>query len=147
MPRTLPVQGANPASPSFMARAYAFYNVGKTRALAEMWSPGSYSNAEAGLIGHAGTGELRSYSLMAEQGDDTYARLMITSSPVVLVVVDPLNRYYAYGVFEYGIPMQRMDITVHFQLWKKDAHKEGWWTVVSAAYEEQSPQEPEPAVR
>lgn len=144
MPRTMIAQNSSPDTPSYRARVYAFYNVGKDRTQVEKeWAPASYADAEAGIIRHKGSGEIRSYSLMGEQGDDTYVRLIMTSSPVVLVALDPVHRLYACGAFEYMPPMNRMQFPVHFQVWKQmeEYYKEGYWTIRSAMYEETPPQQ------
>lgn len=139
-PRLMVAEGSNPDQPAYMVRVYAFYNVGKLRKDAERdWRPASYAEAESGIISHTRTGEIRSYSLMGEQNDeDSFVYMTLTSSPVMLVAVDPLSRFYAYGVFEYGIPMPTFYLAVHFKKWETEApYKDGqYWTVVSAEYEE-----------
>ncbi len=114
-PRWLPVsmnEQSSPDNPAYMVRVYAFYNVGKNPSEAERWRPRSFAQAEAGIIHHRTSDQRHSYSLVGEQGDDKLVHLTMTSSPVVLVAVDPLNRFYAYGVFEYGIPMPQLEIVL-----------------------------------
>ncbi len=143
-PRLMVLDSSNPGNPAYMARAYAFYNIGKTRSEAEQWAPESFSEAQAGLITNKGSKDKRTYNLAGEQGDDTFVHLTLTSSPVMLVVVDPISRFYAYGVFEYKVPMPRMEIVVHFKEWLSEKpYQEVYWTVVSEKYELEGPPETE----
>lgn len=143
-PRLRRMSMDKPGSPAYMVRVYAFYNIGKTRSLAEKWRPRSFAEAEAGIINRRGSDEVRSYSLVGEQGEDTFVHLTMTSSPVMLVAVDPLNRFYAYGVFEYEIPLPRLEIVLPINGWlDKEPYKEAYWTVINEKYDREGTPETE----
>lgn len=143
MPRLQEFESSSPGNPAYEVRVYAFYDIGKSKTDAEVWAPGSYEAADAGLLRNRTTGEVRSHNLMAVQSEEDYnARLVLTSTPVILVAVDPVHEFYAYGFYEFGIPMPAMYIPVHFQIWKgNNPYKDGLWTIVSAAYENLPPEE------
>ena len=114
------------------------------------WRPSSYADAAAGVIRHRTTGEGRSYSRMGEQDHsaeriDDYIHIPLTSSPVVLVAVDPVNRFYAYRKFEYKIPIEKILVPVTFKVWLwEQPYKENEWTVISERSENPAREE-EPA--
>ncbi|MDR2890876.1 MAG: hypothetical protein LBV18_04650 [Alistipes sp.] len=136
-PRLVLMDGGNPVQPAYMARVYAFYGLGKdVEAIQDEWYAASYPDAEAGIITNRDTDEERSFSIVGEQntgeGEDGFVHLTVTSSPVLLVAVDPLYGQYAWGVFEYGIPMPRLEFYVSFQPWKSVVpYKEGLWNYAS----------------
>ncbi len=104
--------------PAYDVRIYAFYNVGENQTEVERWRPASYADAEAGVIRRVDDpGNERLYNLMAGQGEDTYAHLVLSSSPVMLVAVDPVHRIYGWRFFQYMVPMPKMDIVVYFRPW------------------------------
>jgi hypothetical protein len=103
----------------------------------------SYADAEAGLIRHRNSGEVRSHSITGVQSNEEpfHISLMVSSSPMLLVVVDPIDKFYAYRVFRYKMPLERILVPVTFQVWRWQApYREGDWTIVS----EQSERVPPP---
>ncbi len=78
--------------------------------------------------------------MQTQSGEDGYVHLVLTSSPVVLVAVDPVNRFYAWRTFRYEMPMPRMEIPVRFLLWRPTAEQPWYddseWRVVGAEYEQ-----------
>lgn len=129
-PRTMISSGSGEFTPAHLARVYAFY-VTETEARNQTWIPISYEDAEAGIITHRGTGEVRAHSLAGGQGDDTYVRLVLTRSPAMLVAVDPVSRMYAYRAFKYEIPLREpLYVPVTFKVYQSSApYTENEWTV------------------
>lgn len=129
-PRSMISSGSDSKTPAYLARVYAFY-VTEVEARNLTWIPASYEDAEAGLITHRGTGEVRTHGLAGGQGDDTYVRLTLTRSPAMLVAVDPVNRMYAYRAFKYEIPLHEpLYVPVTFKVYQSAApYKENEWTV------------------
>lgn len=121
-------QGSTPGvTPAYMARVYAFY-ISPEEMKARTWAPESYADAEAGIVRHIDTGEIRSTSLVGGQGEDGWVHLVVSSSPVLLVAVDPVNRFYGYRTIEYMVPLPRLVIPVHFQLWRTEPYTDSlWW--------------------
>ncbi len=139
-PRVMVSSGSDPLTPAYMARVYAFY-IDENEYRRPSILPASYADAEAGVI-RRGT-QVRSHNLMGEQQDDTFVRLVLTKSPVLLVAVDPVNRFYAWRTFQYEIPLERLYVPVTFRTYQKDRHKEGDWTFVSEASENATQEEQE----
>lgn len=129
-PYVMLTSGSDVHTPGYMVRVYAFYTDDKEY-LNPNWWPASWADAEAGIIRHHATGEERSYSLSGEQSDeDGYIRLTLTSSPLVLVAVDPVNKFYAWRKFQYDIPLERLFVPVTFKTYQ-DPYKENEWYVAS----------------
>ncbi len=137
-PRLMPVAGSPEDNPAFMTRAYAFYVEGRDSKdpVALQWRPGSYAEAEAGIVRSTITDEVRSYGLAAIQGggdsDDVLLqeqiRLVVTRAPVLIVVVDPVNKIYGWRVIDYDVPMPRLDIELAFKLWQPTPYTDLEWT-------------------
>ncbi len=128
MPRVMAVPSSPADGVGYLVRVYAFY-ISKEDAFAKSWAPANYADADAGIIRHATTGEVRSQSLVEGQGEDDFVHLTITSSPLVLVAVDPVNHFYAYRIIEYQIPMPKLYIPVRFQLWKTEPYTDSEWRI------------------
>jgi hypothetical protein len=141
MPRRMPVESSPTDGAAHMVRIYVIY-IGKGKINENLdikdWRPMSYSDAEAGMITNTKTGGVKYASLYRQQGDDSYVRLPITSSPAVLVAVNEMDEYYAWRYFEYEVPMPRMEIVLRFMLWKSTdqapLYSDSEWTVGSAAW-------------
>lgn len=121
-------QGSGDNTPAYLARAYVYY-IEEKEFLNPNWRPESYADADAGIIRHRTTGEIRSHGLMAGQGEDGFVRITVTSSPMLLVAVDPVNKFYAYRTFQYKIPLERILIPVTFKIYQgTQPYKEtdGW---------------------
>lgn len=69
-PRLMPVSGSPEDNPTYMARVYAFYIEGRDfrDPIVKEWAPGSWADADAGLVRNSRTGKVRAHNLMAEQG-------------------------------------------------------------------------------
>lgn len=133
-PRSLPVQSSPPASPAYMITAYSYYIPADD---IDNWAPRSYAEAEAGIIRHAATGQARSHDFAREQGEDTFIRFTLSRSPVLLVAVDPINRFYAWRKFEYPVPIETMNIVLRFLLWRTEArYTDSLWNIVNANLDE-----------
>ncbi len=144
-PRALVARDSDEAaSAAYMARVYVYYNVGRFEKDLLEWSPESYADADAGIIRNKRTGEVRSHSLVGTQSDevpDYPVHLRLSSSPVVLVAVDPINRFYAWRSFEFELPIERIIIPVKFQLWRtNEQYKDSEWSVASEAYDNRPPE-------
>ncbi len=152
-PRVMVSSGSDPRNPAYMSRVYAWY-VDEKDAYDMNWYPASYADAEAGLVRHRVTGEVRSHGLMGVQKSDyqsveeSYVHLILTKSPVVLVAVDPINRIYAYRTFRFKIPLERIFVPVTFKTYQPGPYKENDWTIISEQSElppgeEENPQQGE----
>ncbi len=136
-PRRLPVQSSPAAGDAaYEVTVFAFYVSEKDM---ERWAPQSYADAQAGQIRNLDTGEVRTFSLMGGQGDDTYVHLTLSRSPVVLVAVDRFDNFYAYRTFEYLVPqVNPVTMTLRFVLWKPEAQfTDSYWKVVNVAKQEE----------
>lgn len=131
-PRVMISSGSDPLTPAYMARVYAFY-IDDDEYLRPDMIPSSYADAEAGVIRN-GT-QMRSYSLAGEQQDDTFVHLVLTKSPVLLVAIDPVNRFYAWRTFKYEIPLERIFVPVVFRTYQTEPYKESDWMIISEASE------------
>jgi hypothetical protein len=135
---------ADAGEPAYQMRVYAWY-ISKEEKMNNEWEAASWEDADAGIITNVRTGERRSFEFLASQpevelaegevlkDEDTYIHLWLTRSPVFLVAVDPLNRFYAYRSLEMPKPMPWMRLTLMIRTWKE---REKWldWNVVSADY-------------
>ncbi len=135
-PRVRPVQNSpQGGEAAYMVRVYTYYVSESDK---DGWAPQSYADADAGIVRNLDTGEVRGHDLMGEQGDDTYIHITLSSSPVLLVAVDPIDRFYAWRVFEYEVPqIDPVTMVLRFQLWETrvqftDSH----WTMVNANLQE-----------
>jgi hypothetical protein len=147
-PRVYPQQSTRPGGEAgYLVRVYAFYIPEGDMDInndTSKWAPASYAEAAAGVIRHTETGAERVYGLMGEQGDDTYIHLTVSNSPVVLVAVDQINKFYAYRAFEYKPPLrQSITMTLQFQIWRPNTtypdvkFTDSYWTVVNGKAEEE----------
>jgi len=138
--------GSDPKTPAYMARVYAFY-ISERDEVDECWAPASYADAEAGVIRHESTGEMRTFGLVAEQREkdttgedpekDGYAHLVLSRSPLVLVAVDPVNKFYAWRTFAFALPLRApLYVPVSFKVYNSASYVENKWTVVSLASEQ-----------
>jgi hypothetical protein len=124
-------------APAYMTRAYVYY-INDREALEGSWRPGSYADAEAGLVRHRVSGEVRSHGLVGHQSDlePYYITLTVSSSPMLIVVVDSINKFYAYRVFKYTMPLERILVPITFKVWQGEKpYRESEWTIVGEAYE------------
>lgn len=146
MPRRMIVESSPRDGAAYMVRIYVFY-IGKGKIIEtdiRDWRPMSYSDAEAGVVTNEKTGKKRYAGFYREQGDDSYVRLPLTSSPALLVAVNEMDGQYAWRSFEYDVPMPRIEIPLRFMLWKSTAETplysdQAGWVVGSAAYPETTP--------
>lgn len=134
-PRVMISSGSAIDTPAYMARAYVYY-IEQNDIRDSNWRPESYADADAGLVRHRTTGEVRSHGLTGTQSpEDSYIHIVVSKSPVLLVAVDPINRFYAYRTFEYQVPLERILIPVSFKIWQKESRKEEGWTIIGEASE------------
>jgi hypothetical protein len=142
-PRRLVVDSSPKDGLAYDVRVYAFYigqgiKPGDIEA-AKDWRPLSYSDAESGILTNIKTGEVRTTGFFREQDEDHFIRMTLSSSPVVLVAVNAMDRYYAWRVFNYEIPMPHVEIVLRFLLNKSTAetpeYRDSLWSVVAEKYE------------
>jgi hypothetical protein len=132
---------------AYMVRVYAFYipenDLISIKDDTSKWAPSSYEDADAGIIRHIDTGDVRSFGLMGKQSEDTYVHLTVSSSPVVLVAVDPVNKFYAYRAFDYLPPLRDpVRMVLQFRLYETAAEFENSnWTVVNSVLKDQESNE------
>jgi hypothetical protein len=143
MPRLMRVPSSPLTGRAYQVRIYAFY-IGQGIKLSDIeeaknWRPASYTDAEAGILTNIRTREVRTTGFFREQDDDGNIRMTFSSSPVVLVAVDAMNRYYAWRVFNFEIPFNYAEFPVRFQLYKSTLETPEYidlqWTVTSEKYE------------
>lgn len=139
--------GSDPKTPAYMARVYAFY-ITERDEVDECWAPASYADAEAGIVRHLTTGEVRTFGLVAEQREkdasgedaekDGFAHLVLSRSPVVLVAVDPVNKFYAYRTFAFQLPLRApLYVPVTFRVYNSAAaYEENKWKIASLESEQ-----------
>jgi hypothetical protein len=134
--------GSDDHTLGYLIRVYAFYTDEKDY-LNPRWRPASWVNAEAGLIRNVATGEVRSHDLMGGQSpEDGYVHLTLTSSPMVLVAVDPVNKFYAWRTFKYEVPLERLYVPVSFEIYQS-SYKKYEWNVASEKSDNTPPEEVE----
>jgi hypothetical protein len=133
-PRVMVSQGSDPLTPAYMARLYVWY-ITEREYLDNPWRPASWADAEAGVVRHRTSGEMRSFGLSGVQGEeDGFIHVPLTRSPVLLVAVDPVNRFYAWRTFEFKIPLERVLVPVTFRTYynaDQIPYREEEWTVMS----------------
>ena len=138
-PYVMVTSGSDVHTPGHLIRVYVFYTDEKNYLNPE-WRPGSWADAEAGIIRHRTTGEERSHGLVGTQSDeDGYIHITLTSSPMLLVAVDPVNKFYAWRTFKYEVPLERLFVPVSFKIYQPP-YKEFEWNVASER-SENAPQE------
>ncbi len=127
-PRLMVTDGSDPDTPAYGARVYAFYVEGNVSDI-KLWRPDSRADAEAGIVTNSRTGEVRSFNLVGEQVESEDISLVVSRSPVVLVVVDPSSGMWAHRGVEYDIPLARLYLTARFRQEKPTPYNELEWTV------------------
>ena len=109
--------------------AYGWFN------RTELWEITSYENAVAGILTNAETGSHETAAPDAESQtlDDEEMegrlRLETRSESVLLVVIYPAERMYAWRIFETAENMSPTYLTVHFRPWKEGNYDDGGWHV------------------
>ncbi len=146
-PRVMLTSGSAADTPAYLARVYAYYNIGRVPQNQNdppEWLPGSYADADAGIIRNTATGEVRFHSLAGTQAEDNYVHLILTKSPVLLVAVDPVNRFYAWRTFEYEVPLERVLVPVVFRIYQwQQPYEDNKWRVISERSEISVPESEE----
>ena len=133
MPRRLEVESSPRDGMAYQVRVYVFY-MGEFEIdfKTNPWKPESWADADMGIVRNRNTGEVRVSSYVVEQGEDNFIHAIVTSSPVMFVVVDEYDKMYAWGTFKYEIPMAQVWMPVQFQVWKKslaEPFRDGNWMV------------------
>jgi hypothetical protein len=141
-PRVMVSQGSDPLTPAYMARVYVWY-ITEKEYLDNPWRPASWADAQAGVVRHRETGEMRSFGLTGVQSDeDGFIRVTLTRSPVLLVAVDPVNSFYAWRTFEFNIPLESVLVPVTFRTYydvTQIPYRQEEWTVTSLEKETTPP--------
>jgi hypothetical protein len=120
--------GSDIQNPAYMTRLYGWYIDEKD---IMNWRPDTFADADAGIIRHRVTHEVRSHGITASQlGEDIFISMIITRSPVLLVAVDPVSGMYAWRTFKYQIPLQTTRVPVSFKTYLDTyPYKENEWTI------------------
>ena len=101
---------------------------------AERWTVASYADASQGIFSDTESAEQRSYSLSSVQDQDGNIVFRFTSSPLVLVVVDPTYGIYAWRSVTLTDNLWNLIVPVRFRPWRTDyTYTESKWTVVNEA--------------
>jgi hypothetical protein len=130
-PYVMVTSGSDVHTPGHLVRVYVFYTDQKEY-LEPQWRPGSYADAEAGILRHLSSGEERSHSLVGTQSEgDGFVHITLTRSPMTLVAVDPVNKFYAWRTFKYEVPLERLYVPVSFKIYQPQPYKEMEWRVAS----------------
>lgn len=122
MPQRMLVESSPKDQPAWLTRVYVFYlaeNETGEKATPNPWAPSSWADADAGIVRNGNTGEVRLSSYVVEQGGDNYIHAVVSSSPVMLVVVNAYDKMYAWGTYKYEIPMPEVRLPLQFDIWKK----------------------------
>lgn len=143
---------------AYQMRVYAWY-IGEGEKV-DTWKAESWEDADAGIITNIKTGEKRSFEFMQEQpeielgegevldDEQTYLHFYLTRSPIFLVAVDPLNKFYAYRMLETPKPMPVQRVTLMLQLWRKEvSYKFLEWTIVNATKEKEQEEQTELTIK
>lgn len=129
-PLTQNVQNG-PLHEAYMVTVYAWY------LSSDEWHVTSYGNAEAGIIEHKVTGELRGHDFAQGQDEtDAKVRFRFTRPTVLMVAVDPINKLYAWRQFNIPENFPLLYADVRFIIWRSLTtfeYKEQGWTVVNEA--------------
>ncbi|MDR2912696.1 MAG: hypothetical protein LBV38_05295 [Alistipes sp.] len=128
LPRLMTSAGSDIQNPAYMTRLYGWYIDEKD---IMNWRPDTFADADAGIIRHRVTHEVRSHGITASQlGEDIFISMIITRSPVLLVAVDPVSGMYAWRTFKYQIPLQTTRVPVSFKTYLDTyPYKENEWTI------------------
>ncbi|MDE6374606.1 MAG: hypothetical protein K2L09_02500 [Alistipes sp.] len=114
-------------NPEIIAGATAFVYDADTAS----WTVASYEDALAGIITSKADPSVRESTPLAVSepyGSDGWIRLPLDREWQMIVVVDPLDRLYAYTQQQIGENLPQLTVSVVFQPWKTGtSYKNGNW--------------------
>ncbi len=127
VPHVQTERGGDESTPEGLT-AYALYGS------AEKWIVASYADALAGIFTDTLSNQTRSYSLAAVQDGQGNINMRLTSSPVVIAVVDEADGMYAWRGVTLTDNLWTLTVPVRFRTWRTDyTYSESKWTVVNEA--------------
>ena len=110
------------------------------------WTVASYEDALNGVLTSKTTGEKRSDAMARAEQQDTVVVLQLTATPATIVVVDPVNRLFAWRMTEVVENLPDLYVSVTFRPWSaKKRYVEGPWRMNNEAYvAPEVPETPDP---
>lgn len=118
------------------------------------WTVASYEDALNGVLTSKTSGEKRSDAMERVEQQDSTVVLQLTVTPVTIVVVDPINKLFAWRMTEVVENLPDLYVSVTFRPWSaKKRYVEGPWRMNNEAYvapevpeEPTDPEQPEEEV-
>lgn len=118
------------------------------------WTVASYEDALNGVLTSKTSGEKRSDAMERVEQSDSTVVLQLTVTPVTIVVVDPINKLFAWRMTEVVENLPDLYVSVTFRPWSaKKRYVEGPWRMNNEAYvapevpeEPTDPEQPEEEV-
>ncbi len=118
------------------------------------WTVASYEDALNGVLTSKTSGEKRSDAMERVEQSDSTVVLQLTVTPVTIVVVDPINKLFAWRMTEVVENLPDLYVSVTFRPWSaKKLYVEGPWRMNNEAYvapevpeEPTEPEQPEEEV-
>lgn len=106
------------------------------------WTVASYEDALNGVLTSKTSGEKRSDAMAHAEQQDSTVVLQLTATPATIVVVDPINKLFAWRMTEVVENLPDLYVSVTFRPWSaKKRYVEGPWRMNNEAYV--APEEPE----
>lgn len=106
------------------------------------WTVASYEDALNGVLTSKTSGEKRSDAMERVEQSDSTVLLQLTATPATIVVVDPINKLFAWRMTEVVENLPDLYVSVTFRPWSaKKRYVEGPWRMNNEAYV--APEEPE----
>ncbi len=120
------VESSGDFAPLAMTKGYAFE--GTTDELEFL----SYDDAQAGIITSIETGVPKGpfASSQPYMGSESNISFELDRENVVLVVVDPASKTYAYSDYTVPINLAEVFVDIIFRTWKTSTYKASTWTFV-----------------
>lgn len=99
------------------------------------WTVASYEDALNGVLTSKTSGEKRSDAMERVEQSDSTVVLQLTVTPVTIVVVDPINKLFAWRMTEVVENLPDLYVSVTFRPWSaKKRYVEGPWRMNNEAY-------------
>lgn len=130
-PKLLVAAGSDQDTPASGTRAYAFYIEGRDAddPATREWAPADWDDASEGMVRNARTGEVRNFNLVAEQTGVDDISMVVSRSPVLVVVVEPGGEMWARRVVDYRVPMASLTLKLRFERQKPTPYTDLEWEV------------------
>lgn len=103
-----------------------------------VYAVASYDDALEGIITSKVDGSKKSYDLIGDKVDQGQLEFLLTSMPVMLVVVDPVEKLYAWRHAQIAANLPIMNVPVFFRPWKESSlYIDTRWNMVNEFYVEE----------